>query len=210
MEVDTILSLTWQLASCGKCHALFTLHDPCDACDPCDPCLSALGAAPEIFSGIDGMWRCEKIGGFCGWMSLLSAMQGSLLCFCFTWPFFTPKILPNDFLPARWLASVFASEITSTKVPSTAARCKAAEASWLRCQTNPLKKSTMEEKLIFRPLHMLVDTPPHKSNVRIHTTHGEAQDGLMRFRRMAPKLSVRRHARLQCYCQNLVKNQTFP
>lgn len=71
------------------------------------------------------------------------------------------------------------------------------------------EKIHMEKKSIFRPLGMLVDTPPHKSNVRIHTTHGEAQDGLMRFRRMAPKLSVRRHARLQCYCQNLVKNHSI-
>ncbi len=40
---------------------------------------------------------------------------------------------------------------------------------------------------------MLVDRPPHISNnVRIHTRHGEAQDGgLMRFRRMAPKLSLK-------------------
>lgn len=52
------------------------------------------------------------------------------------------KSSQNHFqLPARWLASVFASEITSTKVPSTAARCKAAEASWLRCQTNPPEKN---------------------------------------------------------------------
>lgn len=56
------------------------------------------------------------------------------------------KSSQNHFqLPARWLASVFASEITSTKVPSTAARCKAAEASWLRCQTNSLKKSTWKK-----------------------------------------------------------------